>query len=119
MFTHENVKDYILWFSKMGSIEKVFGHDENKDVTLELKGIDVNEYVPIEFGHVFPVESKSVDKLFDTYLVDAPKYYCKKIVKIGTLKNMPEIKYEAVFYIEGTKVKYAYNNMIKRSGYNF
>lgn len=117
MFTHENVKDYILWFSKMGSIEKVFGHDENKDVILELKGIDVNEYVPIEFGHVFPVESKSVDKLFDTYLVDAPKYYCKKIVKKGTLKNMPEIKYEAVFYIEGTKVKYAYNNMIKRSGY--
>ena len=101
----------------MGSIEKVFGHDENKDVTLELNGIDVNEYVPIEFGHVFPVESKSVDKLFDTYLVDAPKYYCKKIVKTGTLKNMPEIKYEAVFYIEGTKVKYAYNNMIKRSGY--
>lgn len=117
MFTHENVKDYILWFSKMGSIEKVFGHDENKDVILELKGIDVNEYVPIEFGHVFPAESKSVDKLFDTYLVDAPKYYCKKIVKTGTLKNMPEIKYEAVFYIEGTKVKYAYNNMIKRSGY--
>lgn len=117
-FTHENVKDYILWFSKMGSIEKEFGIDKYKNVELELKGIDSSEYEKIAFGHVFPEESKAVDKLFDTYMVDAPKYYCKKIVKTGSLKNSPEIKYQAIFYIEGTKVKYDYNRMIKRSGYS-
>ena len=31
--------------------------------------------------------------------------------------NLPEIKYQAVFYVEGTKVKYEYNPMIRRSGY--
>ena len=50
-------------------------------------------------------------------MVDAPKWYCKKIVKTGSLKNLPEIKYQAVFYVEGTKVKYEYNPMIRRSGY--
>lgn len=30
---------------------------------------------------------------------------------------MPKIKYQAVFYIEGTKVKYGYNPMIRRSGH--
>lgn len=44
--------------------------------------------------------------------------YCKKIIKTGCLKNMPEITYHAVFVIEETKVKYSYNPMIRRSGYN-
>lgn len=116
-FTHENVKDYLLWFTKMGSIEKEFGILENKDVILELKGVDADEYESIAFGHVFPKESRSVDKLLDDYMVDAPKYYCKRIKREGVLKNMPEVKYQAIFYIEGTKVKYSYNNMIRRSGH--
>ena len=117
-FTHENVKDYILWFSKMGSIEREFGINKYEDMVLELKGVDASEYETIKFGHIFPKESKNVDQLFETYMVDAPKYYCKKIIKTGSLKNSPEIKYQAVFYIEGTKVKYNYNRMIKRSGYS-
>lgn len=56
-------------------------------------------------------------ELFNQHMVDAPKWYCKKIVKIGSLKNLPEIKYQAVFYVRGTKVKYEYNPMIRRSGY--
>ena len=39
------------------------------------------------------------------------------MIKTGSLKNLPEIKYQAVFYVEGTKVKYEYNPMIRRSGY--
>ena len=116
-FTHANVKDYITWFTKMGSIERESGIDKNKNVKLYLKGIDVDEYEEIEFGHVFPEESISVSKLFDEHLVDAPKFYCKKFIVNGVLKDSPEIKYNAVFYVEGTKVKYSYNKMIKRSGY--
>lgn len=119
-FTHKIVKDYILWFTKMGSIERVFGKNENKDVQLLLKGIDEDKFESIKFGHVFPEkESLSVTELFDKYNVDAPKWYCKKIVKQNCLlKNFPEIKFDAVFYIEGSRVKYDYNEMIKHPGYS-
>lgn len=117
-FTHAQLKDYILWFTKFGSVERCFGLDENADVKLKLKGVDAERFEEIEFGHIFPKESKSVNDLFNEYLVDAPKWYCKKIVKTKSLKNFPEIKFQAVFFVEGTKVKYSYNNMIRRPGYS-
>lgn len=85
---------------------------------MRFKGVDRKDYEELEYGHVFPEESKKVADLFDKYLVEAPKWYCKKFVKTGSLKNMPEIEYQAIFVVEGTKVKYSYNPMIRRSGYN-
>ena len=117
-FTHSRLKDYILWFTKFGSVERCFGIEENADVRLKLKGVDEDKFEDIEFGHIFPEESASVDKLFEDYMVDAPKWYCRKIIKTKSLKNFPEIKFQAVFYVEGTKVKYAYNPMIRRPGYS-
>lgn len=117
-FTHAQLKDYVLWFTKFGSVEKCFGIEENSDVKLKLKGVDVDKYEDITFGHVFPSESPSVEKLLDVYMVDAPKWYCKKTIVTKSLKNFPEIKFQAVFYVEGTKVKYSYNEMIRRSGYS-
>ena len=102
----------------MGSIEKEFGITKNNSVKIELKGVDKNEYEILSFGHYFPKESKNVSKLFDDYLVEAPKRYCKKLIKKGNLKNFPEVSYEAIFCIEGTKVKYEYNPMLRRRGYN-
>lgn len=116
-FTHEQLKDYVLWFTKCGSVERCFGIETFSDVVLKLRGVDAEKYETIPFGHVFPEESGSVDKLFETYMVDAPKWYCKKIIKTKSLKNFPEIKFQAVFYVEGTKVKYSYNPMIRHSGY--
>lgn len=117
-FTHEQLKDYILWFTKFGSIEKEFGINDNKDVKLKFKGINHRDFEELTYGHVFPKDSKKVDDLFESYLVEAPKWYCKKFIKTGFLKNMPEIEYQAIFVVEGTKVKYGYNPMIRRSGYN-
>lgn len=117
-FTHEQLKDYILWFTKFGSIEKEFGIKKYSNVKLKLKGVDRKEYEELKYGHIFPEESRKVVELFDQYLVEAPKWYCKKFVKIGSLKNMPEIEYQAIFVVEGTKVKYSYNPMVRRSGYN-
>ena len=37
-FTHAQLKDYILWFTKFGSVERCFGVEENADVKLKLKG---------------------------------------------------------------------------------
>ncbi|QFY73644.1 hypothetical protein CEQ83_14305 [Priestia megaterium] len=117
-FTHEILKDYINWFTKFGSVELHFDQDELKNSKLYLKGLNVTEYEEVSFGHVFPIENYDVSKLFDEYMVKAPDYYCKKIIKVGQLKNFPEIKYEAVFYIEGNKVKQSYNNMLRRKGYS-
>ena len=117
-FTHDQLKDYILWFTKFGSIEREFGIEKNSNVKLKFKGIDRRDFDELEYGHVFPKESKKVSDLFDKYIVEAPKWYCKKFIKTGSLKNMPEIEYHAIFVIEGTKVKYGYNPMIRRSGYN-
>ena len=117
-FTHEQLKDYAIWFTKIGSVEKEFGILKNADVMLRLKGVDRTDYETISFGHVFPKESQNVNALFNEHLVDAPKWYCRRFVKEGSLKNQPEVQYQAVFYVEGTKIKYEYNKMIRRSGYH-
>ena len=115
-FTHEELKDYIIWFTKIGSFEGFFDLDQNNDVKIFLKGLDRKIVEEIKFGHSFPDESQSVNKLFETYLVSAPDYYCKRFIKVGHLKNFPEISYEAIFSVEGNKVKQNHNPMIRRKG---
>lgn len=113
-FTHEQLKDYILWFTKFGSVEKFFNINYNIDKIIELKGLNRNEFEEITFGHSFPEESKSVDKLFEEHMVGAPKHYCKRFIKTGHLKDMPDISYQAIFSIEGNRVKLDHNPMIRR-----
>lgn len=115
-FTHEILMDYILWFTKFGSVERMFAIDKNSTAKLYLKGLNANSYEEIEFGHRFPDESESIDALFEKYLVQAPNYFCKRIFKRGQLKNFPEISFDAIFSIEGNKVKQL-NPMLRRGGY--
>jgi Histidine kinase-, DNA gyrase B-, and HSP90-like ATPase len=115
-FTHEELKDYILWFTKVGSVEGFFDIEENSDVKILLKGLNRKIAETIDFGHSFPNESLPVNKLFDEYLVSAPDHYCKRFIKRGQLKNFPEISYEAIFSVEGNKVKQSHNPMIRRKG---
>lgn len=116
-FTHSLLKDYILWFTKFGSFELLLEHLEHKNCKLYLKGLGNREkYEEISFGHVFPKESPSVQKLFDIHLVAAPNFYCKRIIRKGHLKNFPEIPYQAIFSIEGNKVKQGSNPMLRRPG---
>jgi hypothetical protein len=114
-FTHDILKDYILWFTKHGSIENQFKNDDN--IVLHLKGLDklIEEKIPK--GHIFPRESDSIEQLFERYLTKAPDYYSKKVIKEGALKNYPEIRYQAIFAIEGKYVKYDNNSMLRRPGY--
>lgn len=116
-FTHAQIVDYIIWFTKMGSIEKEFNIKQYADVELKVKGIDREEFETISFGHYFPDNSKSCEDLFDEYITDAPDWYCRKKIKSGTLKNSPENKYDAIFCVEGSRVKYSYNKMLKHRGY--
>ncbi len=115
-FTHEELKDYIIWFTKFGSFETYFDIEQNKDVKILLKGLNRNIAETISFGHSFPEESYSVEKLFEIYNVSAPDYYCKRFVKSGNLKKFPEIQYQAFFSVEGNRVKQSHNPMIRRKG---
>ena len=116
LFTHERLKDHIQWFTKLGSFETAFKGARPLNVVLRLKGLNRTEFETLDFGHFFPSESKSIQELFDDHLAEAPKYYCRKIVKEGCLKNFPEITYQAIFAIEGTKIKQQYNPMLRRQG---
>lgn len=116
-FTHDILRDYIGWFTKHGAI-KTNNIINDKPVTLFLKGLgrSIEEIIPQ--GHFFPADSENVNKLFEQYLTKAPDYYVKKIVRSGSLKNRPEITFEAIFCIEGKYKKYEYNRMIRRPGYS-
>ncbi len=116
-FTHQRMKDYVRWFSKFGSIEREFGHERHADCILKLKGLDAAESETIPFGHDFPENSPRIEKLFDEHLVSAPDYYSKKIKRSGRLKRYPDVAFDAIFCIEGNKVKQSYNEMLRRTGY--
>lgn len=118
LFTQSLLRDYVMWFTKFGSAEAIFGLNKHIGKNLYLKGLDVLLPEKIAFGHYFPEENHNVDALFEKYTVDAPDYYCKKYVKEGQLKKFPEIRYQAVIYIEGNKVKLGYNPLLKRQGYS-
>jgi len=117
MFKHELLKDYILWKTKFGAVDKEFGITKYNDFKIFLKGLDVEEPEPIKFGHIFPNESENADKLFDQYFNEAPDYFCKRWEETGSLPNFPHIKYQAIFYVEGKYVKYSSNKMIRRQGH--
>ena len=92
LFTHDRLRDYIKWFTKFGSFEKLFGHNEHGNKIIYLKGLDSNQREMIDFGHLFPEESKPIGELFNTHVVRAPDYYCKKVVRQGTLSHYPSIQ---------------------------
>jgi hypothetical protein len=115
-FTHEELKDYIQWFTKHGSVELFFDVEVNRDVKIFLKGLGRKTFEVLNFGHPFPSESRSVNKLFDDFLVAAPDHYCKRFIQRGQLRNHPEISYEAIFSVEGNKIKQQHNPMIRRQG---
>lgn len=116
-FTHEQLSDYIRWFTKFGSCELAFGHTRHIAKLILLKGLNVQTFEKIGFGHFFPEESAPIQTLFNTHLVRAPDFYCKKIIRSGTLKSFPFVRFDAIFCIEGNKVKQSYNKMLRRQGY--
>lgn len=116
-FTHDILKDYINWFTKHGSIDSHFNKND-KPLELYLKGLGCNDLEKIEKGHVFPDDSEDISKLLDRYMVKAPDFFSKKIIKTGFLKNFPEVRYDAIFSLEGKHAKYSYNNMLRRPGYS-
>jgi len=117
LFTHSQIRDYIIWKTKFGSIEKEFDVLDNLDVKIKFKGLDEKLPETITFGHIFPKESPKIDKLLELHSNEAPDHFCKKWIKTGNLPNFPHVNFQAVFFVEGRAVKYSYNPMIRRQGY--
>lgn len=117
-FTHLQLKDHILWFTKFGSIETCFGESDFEDTTLQLQGLDEDSPEELDFGHPFPEESSDVESLFEEHLEKAPGHYCRHFKREGRLRNHPGVSYEAFFSVEGKYVKWDYNDMLRHRGYS-
>lgn len=116
-FTHAQLKDYILWFTKFGSIENEFGNAKYRDTKLRLKGVDwPDEPETLQFGHAFPKESRDLDKLLDAHHGEAADHFVKRWSTNGRLRNFPDIEFSAIFYLEGDAAKRGYNPMIRGKG---
>lgn len=125
-FKPKLLKDYILWFTKHGSVQKAIlmydkdsvGNSVNEKEWPVLRLNVFGSEETINHGHVFPDKKNSIKTLMAAHPGDAGDYYTNIIVKHGTLKNNPHIQYDAIFSIEGNKAKWGYNDMLKHRGYS-
>jgi hypothetical protein len=112
-FVQNVVKDYIIWFTKFGSIETELGINARKDLKLHLKCLDTDQFEELSFGHCFPTENANIDKLFEKYGSSAADLFVRRYVLKGErLKELPEVTYEGVISVEGDQVKREYNPLI-------
>lgn len=114
-YTQLVVKDYILWFTKMGSFELELPDRIRPEFHVELQCLDRDEYETIPFGHVFPKESKDISELFETYMENAADHFVKKYAYLNQrLKNRSDVVFDAVIYVEGNEAKNAYNPLLRK-----
>jgi hypothetical protein len=113
-FIRDVVVDYLLWFTKVGSIERVFGINKFADFKVKLKCLRQDEYEEISFGHPFPKENSDIENLFKKNGVAAADMYVKRYIwKSQPLHDHPEVSFDGVISVEGDDVKRQYNPMIR------
>lgn len=118
MFVQDVVRDYILWFTKVGSVENAFGETRFSSFTAHLKCLDSRCHDAIPFGHLFPEENSDIQRLFNSEGARAADLYVKRYVWRGQrLQAHPEVTYDVVISVEGDEVKRSYNPMIRERRY--
>jgi hypothetical protein len=135
---HDQLRDYILWFTKFGSVEPLLWEQFPKfsaakarlaNLKLHLRGLgfdpqkhagDINaQSVTLDFGHPFPEEcfdGKALRAKAKTGKASPTDFYCRRFVREDVLKKFPGYRWQAVFSIEGNSVKYQ-NPMVRRQRY--
>lgn len=112
-FTRGIIKDYIQWFTKVGSVEKEFGIEKNKKFKVYLECIDSEGIEEeITFGHVFPEINDNLDKLIEEYESEAANYFVKRYTFSKRLEEHTEVTYKSFYSIEGDEIKRLTNPMI-------
>jgi len=112
-FEHEEIKDYIYWFTKFGSPELEIGIETNKDIKIQLKGLGSKEFEQLGFGHRFANVNtdiralKAIDKV-----APLDHYVAKWVFPNISLIGQPGHTLDFIFFIEGDKAKRGYNTMI-------
>jgi hypothetical protein len=118
-FRQDIIRDYLRWFTKLGSVELPFGHDRLASFKVYLQALDVNDSELLSFGHHFPEESHDIDRLFETHGVRAADQYVKRFLfKDERLPNHPEIAFDMIVSVEGDDIKRAYNPMIRERSHS-
>ncbi len=113
--TQNNIKDYLYWYTVLGSVEGEIPDRTLRDFTVKLKALDNDDFEVLKNGHRFAKENKNIDKLYETFGENAVDYYVKKFVYPNcSLPSKPEIKYDVVIYFEGDEAKRQYNPMISK-----
>lgn len=113
--TQSIIKDYLYWYTVLGTVENQFSDRAIKDFAVKLKALDSDSFETLPMGHVFAKESKDINSLFSKYGEVAADYYVKKFVYPDrSLPSKPEIKYDVVIYYEGDEAKRLYNPMIRQ-----
>ena len=116
-FRHEALLDYILWFTKFGSVEIELKIGVYKNRLLELQGLGKDKPEQIKFGHVFPPVANNIQKLRKKWQDTWPDYYVNKwVYPSQTIEGYPTSKIDFIFYLEGNSVKRQYNQMLSRPG---
>lgn len=110
-FEHERMKDYIKWFTAYGTVKRFFNCEE-VDIHLELKGVDRNNFEPIEYGHPFPDKSYNIEEIRrkiskEDLRCNASDLFCKiwKAPNQKITKNATVVSADIIFAIEGGKLR--------------
>jgi len=114
-FGHEELRDYIYWFTKFGSFEREFGNLSYKTAVLHLSGLGWNRPTPepLGFGHPFPAENTNILTLKKSDKVSPLDFYVARWAFTGEpILGLPNAKLDFVFYIEGDQAKRIQNKMI-------
>jgi hypothetical protein len=112
-FSHNEIKDYIFWFTKFGSFEPECGIETCKDVKIQLRGLGIKEFEALNFGHKFAEVNTNLKTLKGKDKISPLDYYVARwVFKDVEVIGKPGSTINFVFYIEGDKAKREYNKMI-------
>ena len=114
-FSHEELKDYIYWFTRFGSFEKEVCIKKYENVFIRLSGLGWKdrEGETLKFGHPFPEVNTDIRKLKTSDKVSPLDYYVAKwSFSNEPVIGIPGAHIDFVFFLEGDKAKRKYNKMI-------
>jgi len=114
-FSHEELKDYIYWFTRFASFEGEVGIKKYENIVIRLSGLGWKdrEGEPLKFGHIFPEVNTDVRALKKSDKVSPLDYYVAEwSFSNEPIISIPGTHIDFVFYLEGDKAKREYNKMI-------
>lgn len=116
-FSHEELKDYVYWFTRFGSFENEVGIKKYEDVSIRLSGLGWEEEQGelLKFGHPFPAVKTDIRELKRYDKVSPLDYYVARWSYLHQrLIGIPGANIDFLFSLEGDKAKREYNKMIHK-----